>query len=309
MLGHTTVICGPCSLKSMAPTDKPCASGSVELAVTNTTRRPVAMATVHIRAISMDFKVGIYEDLDYPTYASIPAWRSHDLTTLIKDPFSWKHSKGFTESPALLEGRVQHTVFLEHHKFHDEFAIDPGFDRRTKVGKEEFAAWQEELGDKTPCTQKMYEICMERRELVSDYIPKNEHSVELTLCFEWLGQPCKGKLDWWTGTDIWDYKSARDASPRGFKSAVNSYKYYQQAAYYLTAARQLDMRADKFYFLAQEKAHPYPYAVYTLSDEAIEYGAAKNEQALKIGLDCQRKNEWLPYNRDGVIEFGIDELY
>ena len=71
----------------------------------------------------MKFQIGIYEDLDYETYASIPAWRSHDLTTLIKCPYSWKHQKPITESPALLEGRVQHTVFLEHDKFDDEFVI------------------------------------------------------------------------------------------------------------------------------------------------------------------------------------------
>jgi hypothetical protein len=38
-----------------------------------------------------DFKPGIYEDLDYTTYAGITvdgqrAWRSHDLTSLNKVP-------------------------------------------------------------------------------------------------------------------------------------------------------------------------------------------------------------------------------
>ena len=70
----------------------------------------------------MDFKPGIYEDLDYSTYDSIPAWRSHDLTSLAKCPYTWKHGV-FKETPALLEGRVQHSVFLEHHKFFDEYAI------------------------------------------------------------------------------------------------------------------------------------------------------------------------------------------
>ena len=94
-----------------------------------------------------DFKPGIYEDLDYPAYAAITvdgqrAWRSHDLTSLIKCPYTWKNAKPFNESPALLEGRVQHTVFLEHHKFHDEFAIEPEhINRRTKIGKEEYEDW------------------------------------------------------------------------------------------------------------------------------------------------------------------------
>ena len=163
----------------------------------------------------MDFKPGIYEDLDYPTYDSIPAWRSHDLTAIAKCPFSWKFGE-FKEPPALLEGRVQHSVFLEHHKFFDEYAIEPMVDRRTKAGKAEYAEWLEGVGDRTPIKQDLYELCMARREVVSGHIPQDSHRVELTICFIWNNQPCKGKLDWHTGRDIWDLKTCRDASPRAF---------------------------------------------------------------------------------------------
>ena len=66
-------------------------------------------------------KPGIYEDIPYEEYAEIPAFRSHDLTAVIKCPYSWKNRKEMVQTPALLEGRVQHTVFLEHHKFDEEF--------------------------------------------------------------------------------------------------------------------------------------------------------------------------------------------
>ncbi len=255
----------------------------------------------------MDFKVGIYEDLDYPTYDSIPAWRSHDLSSIAKCPYTWKNQV-FNNSPALLEGRVQHTVFLEHHKFFDEFAIEPVVDKRTKAGKAEYAEWLEDLGDRTACKQDMYDICMERREVVSDFIPKPEHSVELTLCWIWNGQPCKGKLDWHTGTDVWDLKTCRDASPRGFRSAINTFRYHQQAAYYLAGCRAVGLPTEKFYFLAQEKAHPYPFGVYTLSDEAIAYADAQNEQAMAIGIKCREQDLYLPYNQDGIKEFGLSDL-
>ena len=68
-------------------------------------------------------KPGIYENIPYEEYDAIPAYRSHDLTTVIKCPYSWKHRKALTETPALLEGRVQHTVFLEKHNFDKEFII------------------------------------------------------------------------------------------------------------------------------------------------------------------------------------------
>jgi exodeoxyribonuclease VIII len=255
----------------------------------------------------MEFKEGIFENLDYPTYDSIPAWRSHDLTSIAKCPFTWKN-RTFNNSPALFEGRVMHTVFLEHYKFAEEFAIEPPVDRRTKVGKAEYAEWLEELGDKDPVKQDLYDTCMERREVVSDYIPKGKHRVELTLCWIWTGQPCKGKLDWHTGTDVWDYKSCRDASPRGFRSAINTFRYHQQAAYYLAGCRAVGLPTEKFYFLAQEKQAPYPFGVYTLSDEAIAYADAQNEQAMAIGIKCREQDLYLPYNQEGIKEFGLADL-
>ena len=213
----------------------------------------------------MDFKPGLYEDLDYETYASIPAWRSHDLTTIARCPFTWKNQRATNESPALLEGRVQHTVFLEHHKFFDEFAIEPDVDRRTKDGKAEYAEWLEDLGDRTPIKQQLYDTCMERREVVKDYIPQDDHKVEFVVCFHFAGQPCKGRFDWYTGTDVWDLKTCRDAS--------------------------------------------YPYGIYTLSDEAIQYGHARNEQAMMIGLQCESNDEYSPFGLTGEVEFTADELY
>jgi len=146
----------------------------------------------------MDFKEGIYEDLDYPTYDSIPAWRSHDLTSIAKCPFTWKN-RTFNNSPALLEGRVQHTVFLEHHKFFDEFAIEPPVDKRTKAGKAEYAEWLEDLGDKTPCKQDMYDICMERREVVSEIYPQAGGPVRAAalLVFEWSALQRQARLAYW----------------------------------------------------------------------------------------------------------------
>ena len=256
----------------------------------------------------MEFKVGVYEGLDYETYASIPAWRSHDLTTLIKCPYTWKHQRPMTESTALLEGRVQHTVFLEHEKFDDEFVIAPDLDRRTKSGKEEYNTWLDTVGDRRAIKRDLYDICMERREVVEEYIPTTDHQVELTVCFVWAGQHCKARLDWYTGTDVWDLKTCRDASPRGFRSAINNFRYYQQAAYYLTACKAVGLRADKFYFLAQEKVHPYLYAVYTLSGEAIQYGIARNEQALSLGLRVKEGEEFRPFNVPETVEFDVSDV-
>jgi len=257
----------------------------------------------------MEFKVGVYEDIPYEEYASIPAYRSHDLTTVIRCPYKWKHELPMKESPALIEGRLQHTLFLEIDKFDDEFVIEPNVDRRTKAGKEEYEDFKASIGDRSPVKQDMYDVCMERRSIVEEYVPRETDKVELTLCFHWRSHPFKARMDWYDGENVWDLKTARDASPRGFKSAINNFNYHMQAALYLDAAKALGMTANQFMFLAQEKAHPYPFAVYTLSEEAIDYGIARNEQALKTIIDCKDRDDYKPFNVSGIQTVELSDLY
>jgi exodeoxyribonuclease VIII len=256
-----------------------------------------------------EFKVGVYEDLTYEEYAEIPAFRSHDLTSVIKCPYSWKNKKDMVQTPALLEGRVQHTVFLEHHKFNDEFVIQPKIDRRTKAGKEEYEDFIALVGKRTSITQEMYDTCMERREVVKEYVPKKTDKVEHTLLFEWHSQPFKCRMDWYDGKNVWDLKTCRDASPRGFRGAINAFNYHMQAALYVDACRALDLRADGFNFLAQEKQDPYPYVVYTLTPEALKYAQARNQQALDLLIRCSADNNYKPYNLDGVQTIELSDLY
>lgn len=256
-----------------------------------------------------EFNKGVYEDLSYEEYAEIPAFRSHDLTSVIKCPFSWKYRKEMEQTPALLEGRVQHTVFLEHHKFDDEFVIQPKIDRRTKAGKADYEDFLASVGNRTPITQDLYDLCMRRREVVKHYIPKETDKVELTLVFEWHGAPFKARMDWYDNEYVWDLKTCRDASPRGFKGAINAFNYHQQASLYVDAAKACGLTAKGFNFLAQEKQDPYPYVVYTLSAEALKYAQARNEQALELIQECSKNDDYKPYNCEGIQEVGLKDLY
>ena len=258
----------------------------------------------------MEFKEGVYEDLPFEAYNKIPAYRASDLKQVEQCVYTWKNSLGFSESPALLEGRVQHTVFLEHHKFDDDFVIQPNLDKRTKAGKEAFEDFKATIGNKTAITQDMYDVCMERRRVVQDFIPNGENDkTELTVCFEYHGQPFKSRLDWYDGKRVWDLKTCRDASPRGFRQAVNNFNYHMQAALYVDACRIVGLPAEGFSFLAQEKAHPYPYVIYEMSDESMLYARSKNEQALATILNAKESDNYSPYNLDGVQTIELGDLY
>ena len=38
-------------------------------------------------------KEGVYTDMPFPQYNELKAVRSHDLTSIIKDPYSWKYEE------------------------------------------------------------------------------------------------------------------------------------------------------------------------------------------------------------------------
>ena len=257
----------------------------------------------------MNFKKGVYENLSFDEYNSIPAYRASDLKEANRCMFTWKNKKEMVETPALLEGKLQHTIFLEHHNFDNEFVIKPEIDRRTKIGKQDYEDFLNTVGDRIPISQTLYDTCMERREVVSDFIPAKHHKVELTICFMWNGYQFKSRLDWHDGERPWDLKTCRDASPRGFRNAVNIFGYNMQGSLYVDACKAVGLPANGFSFLAQEKTHPYPYGVYELSDEALVYGQAKNEQALNLILIAKEKNEYPPYNISGTQTIELDHLW
>ena len=258
----------------------------------------------------MEFKEGVYEDLPFEEYNEIPAYRASDLKQVDQCVYTWKNRSGFTESPALLEGRVQHTVFLENHKFDDDFVIQPALDRRTKAGKEAYEDFMATVGNRTAISQDLYDVCMDRRRVVQNFIPHGENDqTELTVCYKLYGQNFKSRFDWYDGRHVWDLKTCRDASPRGFKQAINVYRYHMQASLYVDACKSLGLPVEGFSFLAQEKAHPYPYVVYTMSEEALEYGRAKNEQALHTLLEAEHKKDYKPYNVQGTQLVELHDLW
>jgi len=253
------------------------------------------------------FVEGVYEDLPFSKYNEIPAYRASDLKQAVKCIYTWENQER-KETPALLEGSVQHTVFLEHHNFDNEFVIEPKFDKRTKAGKADYQDFLETVGDRIPITQTMYDTCMDRREVVKDYIPGDQDRVELTVCFTWNNEPFKSRIDWHNGDRPWDLKTCREASPRGFRNAINAYGYHMQAALYVDACLSAGLEANGFSFLAQEKAHPYAYAIYEMSGEALEYGRARNVQALNM-IKMARTKKLLPFNLEGPQEIKVDDLW
>lgn len=106
----------------------------------------------------------------------------------------------------------------------------------------------------------------------------------------------RGRLDFLASrTEIVDFKtSGVPVDADSWTKHSWDYGYHIQAACYLDLAVRLDLVDPdaKFIFIAQEKTAPYLVASYTLSDEALEAGAAQVRKALSIWDRCLTLGDW-----------------
>src|SRR6202040_3457777 len=94
---------------------------------------------------------------------------------------------------------------------------------------------------------------------------------------------------------IVDLKTCRDASRRGFGSAVAAYRYHAQAASYVDAVEHCTGRRLPFVFVAVKKEPPYLVGVYRISDEQLELGRTLYRELLDQLDLCRSTNQWPGY--------------
>lgn len=125
---------------------------------------------------------------------------------------------------------------------------------------------------------------------------------------------CRCRPDFWRhdGTIV-DLKTARDASPEGFSSSINSWRYYAQAAFYLdgiTAARAaggVDVPAPRaFVFVAVEKVAPFAVAVYHLDAQSVGIGRREYREDLTTYAQCLSSDVWPGYG-DKIQSISLPE--
>ena len=106
---------------------------------------------------------------------------------------------------------------------------------------------------------------------------------------------------------IVDYKTTKDASPRGFHKSVADYHYHQQDAWYRDGVIANGLHDDPlFVFIAQEKTPPFLVSVHECRPHQLEAGRDLNRRAIDLYADCKRTDTWPGYS-DGIyaIDFPI----
>ena len=203
-------------------------------------------------------------------------------------------------------GTALHTHVLELSRWDAEIAVAPNCDRRTKAGKEAFAAFEADSAGKTVITADDAEVVMQMGRSIMRHsgaamLLGMAGKAETTHMWTdaTYGLECKCRPDWLTndGTIVVDLKTTRDASPRGFRHSITSFRYHVQSGWYLHGvAESTGKRPDQFIFICVETTAPYAVAVYAADAEMIERGYQQAMDDLGKLAVCKAADNWPSYS-------------
>ncbi len=209
-----------------------------------------------------------------------------------------------TPTPALELGHAVHYAVLEPAQFLERFIAAPKVDRRTKIGKETWAAFQLEHGDKEVVTDEQFETCIHISNAcwshpVASELLSGEGSNEVVARWQRDGLPCKARLDRVTTYGGWsvvgDLKTCEDAGEWAFGGACHTYGYHNQGAWYLDGLDMVAARERKFVLIAVEKSPPWALQCYVMDEPSLMQGRDENDKNFTRYAECQRTGEWPGY--------------
>ena len=243
--------------------------------------------------------------MPFAEYCEIPAINNSILARLIsKSPLHAKYMRDGDreDTPALSFGRAFHSAVLEPDVFKQEYAVAPKVDRRTKVGKADWLAFQEANSDKEILSDSDYQLIATMAYSVinshaQDYLTDGDAEVTIIWEDKVTGLLCKMRSDYvhWNNNIIVDLKTTQDASPSGFSRSMFTYRYHQQAAFYMAGYKAQTGCSCLFTFIPVEKASPYALAVYEAGDLTIEAGVNAYKSALLTYKQCVDSGLWPAY--------------
>lgn len=255
---------------------------------------------------------GVYEGVNFDTYVQIKAKNSTTLKEVDRSPLHAKylmtHPKAPT--PAMVRGDAKHTALLEPDKFEERYVrIYDGVNRRSNVGKEKWAAFEEaaKASGRQILTQEDYDNCLTMRDgWLADPEVRGllaaPRASELTIIWDCpvTDVRMKARLDilaqyWGTGVIV-DVKSCANASLHAFRNQAWRLKYHLQLAMYGDGLDALFPKSKRLrLILAIEQDPPYATAIYEPTETWLEHGRNAYQHAAKTLAECERTNIWPSY--------------
>lgn len=248
-------------------------------------------------------------------YNDMRGIRRSDLWLMHKTPAHFKYNIEHRPEPtkALLFGIAAHAAILEPDKFAAEYAVAPNVDRRTKAGKEEYAAFLNANADATIISREdmdtildMVNALYENKAAID--LLNGRHEVPVTWTDPDTGELCKAKFDNITVLDgkpyIVDYKTTDSCEDGVFERSARKYGYKFQAGMYCEGYFQTFLEECGFAFVAQEKTAPYLVRVYLCDPEFIREGYDQYRMLLGMYHECKQTDTWPGYDAAELMAEG-----
>jgi exodeoxyribonuclease VIII len=208
---------------------------------------------------------------------------------------------------AMLLGTAVHTHILEPDEWTARYIAGPeALDRRTKAGKEAWAAFEADAAGRTVISRNDADLVLAMGRAVRNHpaaamLLARPGAAETTWMWHDAdtGLQCKCRPDWLTtdGSLIVDLKTTEDASPAGFRKSIANFRYHVQAAWYLDGIeRATGKRPEQFLFVCVEKKAPHAVAVYAADAEMIDAGAKHARLDLDTLAVCKAADAWPGYS-------------
>lgn len=246
-------------------------------------------------------------------YRQHPAVSRSDLWRLKDSPEKFKFYRENPVEPtqALIFGQLFHAVVLQPEQVQEMFAVAPDCDKRTKAGREEYAAFVESAQGKTVVTleqmaeaQKMCDAV--KRHTLASKLLGGVHEKEYLWTDEITGENCKCRADIVTEVGgmplVVDLKTTTDASTDGFTREALRYGYDFQAAMYLEGVNKVTECEHNFVIIAIEKTPPYAVNVLLAPRQFVQHGYGTFRELIEIYHDCKQSGVWYGYNgKDNML--------
>ena len=185
-------------------------------------------------------------------------------------------------SPAMALGTAKHAATLEPENDLAQAVVSPNVDKRTKAGKEEYAAFEAANVGRCIITPDQAQQ-LDGMVAACDRDWRIKHCLsackkrEVSVFGEIGGFPAKARLDAWNGHGmVCDLKTTRDLAG-DFEKSIASFGYGLQAAWYRAVLRSAMSATGRmmpddfsFVFLVVETTAPFGTAVYRMSDEVMD---------------------------------------
>ena len=257
---------------------------------------------------------GVYRELPFADYLNQQAFGGTAAAALaMRTPAHWRASRGAPATDAQRLGTAVHTLVLEGVDALDaQYRVAPAVNRRTSAGKLEWADFELSL-------QQTGRVALSAEEHVAVFAMAesiDRHRAawalldrcrerEMSLfwrCSE-TGVRCCARLDFYAPpygviahAVAGDLKTARDASPAGFRWEVIRRGYHVQAGHYLAGMQELGLEVPSaWHFIVVESAPPWAVAVYELDHASWRLGARLAAEARRKYAAAEREGVWPAY--------------